>query len=236
LENFPIDVNRHPRDQEEKSMEGLVLKQYLVSQMMVFAYLVGCESTGAAVVIDPAADADRILDEANRFGLRVTKIINTHGHVDHIMGNKEIQAKTGASIVIHEADAVLMKSQSAEMFRMFGGQPSPPADLTVRDKDTVTFGDVSLEVIHTPGHTPGSICLRLPGAVLTGDTLFVGGIGRTDLPGGSLPTLLGSIKNRLFTLPGETTVYPGHGYGPSPASTIEEERESNPFLNEKAFY
>lgn len=214
----------------EHRMDGCVIRQLLVGQMMVFAYLVGSEKTGEGLVIDPAAETSRILDEAERLGLRITKIVNTHGHVDHIMGNAEMKAKTGAPIVIHEADAPWLGQDSNAMFRMFGGRPSPPADETVRDGDLIRVGDVSLEVIHTPGHSPGGICLRIPGAVFTGDTLFVGGVGRTDLPGGSWNTLLRSIQERLFVLPAETVVYPGHHYGPAYASTIGLERDTNPFL------
>jgi glyoxylase-like metal-dependent hydrolase (beta-lactamase superfamily II) len=211
-------------------MAELIVKQFLVSQMVVFAYLVGSASSGEAAVIDPAADADRIIEEAKRRGLRITKIINTHGHVDHIMGNAEMKDKTGASIIMHEADASWMCKQSPNMFEMFGGRPSPPADQTVRDGDEIIVGDISLEVIHTPGHTVGGICLRIPDAVFTGDTLFAGGVGRTDLPGASWPTLLRSIKERLFSLPAETVVYPGHDYGPTPTTTIATERDTNPFL------
>jgi hydroxyacylglutathione hydrolase len=211
-------------------MAEAVIRQFLVGQMAVFAYLVGCKSTGEAAVIDPADETDRILGEATRLGLRITKIINTHGHVDHIMGNAEMKEKTGAPIVVHEADASWMTQQSPSMFHMFGGRNSPSADETVREGDSIGVGEVSLRVMHTPGHSPGGICLSLPGVVFTGDTLFVGGVGRTDLPGGSWQTLLNSIRTRLFALPPETVVYPGHHYGPAPTSTIGTERDTNPYL------
>ena len=207
-----------------------IIRQFLVSQMAVFAYLVGCKGAGEAIVIDPAADADRILQEAGRLGLRITKIVNTHGHVDHVMGNADMKERTGAPILIHEADASWMSQQSPSMFHMFGGRPSPPADETLREGDWVRVGEVSIQVIHTPGHSPGGICLHLPGAVFTGDTLFVGGVGRTDLPGGSGNILLRSIQEKLFALPAETVVYPGHHYGHAPTSTIGMERDTNPFL------
>jgi glyoxylase-like metal-dependent hydrolase (beta-lactamase superfamily II) len=211
-------------------MSEYLVRQFLVSQMMVFAYLVGDPETREAVVIDPAADADRILKEAELQGFRITQIINTHGHVDHIMGNADMKEKTGAPILIHEEDASLILRQSAEMFRMFGGRPSPPADQILRDGQILQVGTLSIRVLHTPGHSPGGVCLQIPGAVFTGDTLFVGGVGRTDLPGGSWPVLLRSIQERLFTLPPETVVYPGHHYGPTPTSTIGRERDTNPFL------
>jgi hydroxyacylglutathione hydrolase len=207
-----------------------IIRQFLVSQMMVFAYLVGCGDTGEAAVIDPAGDVDGIMAEAGRQGLRITKIINTHGHVDHVMGNAEMKEKTAAPIVIHEADATWMSRQSPSMFQMFGGRPSPPADEIFRDGDILRVGEISLKVIHTPGHTAGCVCLWCPGSVFTGDTLFVGGVGRTDLPGGSWSTMLQSIQTRLFALPAATVVYPGHHYGAARTSTIGTERDTNPYL------
>jgi len=219
----------------ERSTKGefveAIVRQYLVSNMMVFAYLVGSPRSCQAVVIDPAAEAERIVEEARRLGLRIVQIVNTHGHVDHVMGNWEMKRLTGAPIAIHEADAPWMAQQSPSLFHMFGGKPSPPPDMVLRDGDRIDLGGgLSLEVMHTPGHSPGSVCLYMPGAVFTGDTLFVGGVGRTDLPGGSWPTLLNSIHKRLFVLPGDTVVYPGHHYGPSKTSTISIERDRNPYL------
>ncbi|MEJ5375743.1 MAG: MBL fold metallo-hydrolase [bacterium] len=211
-------------------MAQAVIRQFLVSQMAVFAYLVGDLESAEAVVIDPAAGSDEILAEADRLGVKISKIINTHGHVDHVMGNARMKQLTGAPILIHEADASWMHQQPASMFQMFGGTPSPPADMTLRDGDLIRAGGIQLQVIHTPGHSPGGICLYMPHAVFTGDTLFVGGVGRTDLPGGSWKVLLDSIQRRLFSLPGDTVVYPGHHYGPSPTSTIQRERDTNPYL------
>ncbi len=116
------------------------------------------------------------------------------------------------------------------MLSMFGGHPSPPADLTVKEGDLIRVGDLTLKVLHTPGHSPGGMCLQGDQAVFTGDTLFVGGVGRTDLPGGSWPLMLQSIKTKLLTLPDETIVYPGHNYGPAPTSTIKNERFYNLFI------
>lgn len=206
--------------------------QILVGQMAVFAYLVGCEETGQAVVIDPAGEEDRIKAEADKQGLTIVKIINTHGHPDHTCGNARMKELTGAPIVVHEQDAQAMTSASANDFaRMLGCAGTPPADETVKEGDHIKVGkEVDLTVIHTPGHTAGCMCLYTPGHVFTGDTLFVGGVGRTDLPGGSWPIMADSIKNRILTLPDDTIVWPGHHYGPAPKSTVKNERETNAFI------
>jgi len=206
--------------------------QILVGQMAVFAYLVGCEKTGQALVIDPAGEEDRIKAAADKEGLKIVKIVNTHGHPDHTCGNARMKELTGAPIVVHADDAQGMISAHANEFaRMLGCAGTPPADETVTEGDHIKVGDeVDLTVLHTPGHTPGCICLYTPGHVFTGDTLFVGGVGRTDLPGGSWPIMADSIKKRIMTLPDDTIVWPGHHYGPAPKSTVKHERETNGFI------
>ena len=212
----------------------MIVKQMEVGRMAVYAYLVGCEKTKEALVIDPAGDEDRILHEANKKGLKIKYIINTHSHVDHILGNKRMQDLTNATIVIHENEAYALTHQSRQTLDMFGGEPSPPAGRTVKDGDVITVGEVSLLVIHTPGHSPGAICLYGHGLVFTGDTLFVGGIGRTDLGGGSYEMLVSSIRNKLFTLPDSTVVLPGHNYGSAPKSTIGMEKVNNPYVGSRS--
>ena len=206
--------------------------QFLVGQMAVYAYVVGCEATGQALVIDPAGEEDHIVGEAAKQGLTITKIVNTHGHPDHTCGNARIKELTGSPILVHEADAAPMISASSQQFAaMLGCVGTPPADETLTEGQVIRVGrEVELKVIHTPGHTPGCICLYTPGHVFTGDTLFVGGVGRTDLPGGSWNQMLASIENRILTLPDDTVVWPGHDYGSSPHSTVRQEREFNPFL------
>jgi glyoxylase-like metal-dependent hydrolase (beta-lactamase superfamily II) len=208
----------------------MFLKQMQVGHMAVFAYIVGDRESGEGLVIDPAADTGRILSEASDAGLTIRYIVNTHGHVDHISGNADMKERTGAEIIIHEDDAVLLVSTPPMMLRMFGAKASPPADRTVRDGDDITVGKIELKVIHTPGHSPGGMALYTPGYVFTGDTLFVEGLGRTDLPGGSWDTMYASITQRLLTLPDDTVVLPGHNYGRTPTSTIQNERANNPFL------
>jgi hydroxyacylglutathione hydrolase len=207
----------------------MILKQIEVGNFAVFAYLIG-EAGGEGLVIDPAEDGDRIISLAQKQNMTIRYIVNTHAHVDHIMGNAPMKSKTGAQIIIHEADAPLLTRTPRSMLAMFGGQASPPADRTVTDGDVIQVGSLGLRVLHTPGHSPGGMCLHLNHVVFTGDTLFVVAVGRTDFPGCSWTELLQSIKAKLLTLPDETIVYPGHNYGPAPSSTIGEERLHNPFL------
>jgi glyoxylase-like metal-dependent hydrolase (beta-lactamase superfamily II) len=211
----------------------MILKQIEVGTLGVFCYIIGCEEEKVAAVIDPAAETDRIMDEVTALGLDLRYIINTHAHPDHISGNADIREKTGAKIIIHEDEEKLLTHLAHKAFiRMFGGKPSPKADIMVKDGDTIAIGNVSLSVIHTPGHSPGGICLYDGEENLfTGDTLFVAGIGRTDLPGGSMKTLMNSIKERILTLPDDTIIWPGHNYGPTPRSTVKQERDQNPFLS-----
>lgn len=208
----------------------MFLKQFEVGNFAVFAYLLGPDDGGPGLVIDPAGDTDSIIAMADQHKIRVQYIMNTHAHVDHVMGNGDMKRRTGAQIVIHEKDEAALSRIPITMLAMFGGKPSPPADQTVKDGDMIQVGSLALKVLHTPGHSPGAICLYVDGTVFTGDTLFVGGVGRTDLPGGSWPMMLHSIQTKILTLPDETIVLPGHNYGPTPTSTIKQERLYNAFL------
>ncbi len=214
----------------------MFVKQIQVGGFAVFAYIVACKVTNEALVIDPAAEEERILQEAESRGYRIKYIVNTHSHIDHIMGNRRMKELTDAKIIIHEREADALVNQSPEMMQMFHAKPSPPADITVKEDDIISIGETSLKVIHTPGHSPGGISLYHNGMVFTGDTLFVGGIGRTDLGGGSFQLLASSIRNKLFKLPDETVVAPGHNYGFTPKSTIGQEKTSNPYVGERAVY
>jgi glyoxylase-like metal-dependent hydrolase (beta-lactamase superfamily II) len=198
--------------------------------MAVFAYLIGDEAAGEAIVIDPAADTAGILAAADKRKVRITTIVNTHGHVDHTGGNGDMKRETGAAIVIHEDDADMLVHTPEAMLRMFGAKASPPADRTVREGEVIVAGEVALKVIHTPGHSPGSMTLFVDGYAFTGDTLFVEAVGRTDFPGGSAEVMFNSILSKLCTLPEETIVLPGHNYGSSSTSTIGHEKQYNPFI------
>jgi len=214
----------------------MFIKQVEVGSFSVFAYIVGSQETGEALVIDPAADAEWIMKEAKANGLRIKYIVNTHSHVDHIMGNAAMKKLTGAQIIIHEQESDNLIHQSQRVMSMFRAEPSPPADIAVNENDLITVGNVSLRVIHTPGHSPGSMCLYTEGIVFTGDTLFVGGVGRTDIEGGSWETLVSSIRKKLFTLPDSTVVLCGHNYGESTKSTIGMEKVSNAYVGSRSSY
>ncbi len=189
----------------------MIIKQLETGYLDNFCYLLGCESTRKALVIDPGTDVERILSVADKEGLEIVTIVNTHAHGDHTAGNAELQSLTGANIIIHALDA----------------DGYPEADILIIDEETFQFGDITFDVIHTPGHTPGGICLYAQGNLFTGDTLFVGDSGRTDLPGGDHRLLISSIKEKLLILPDNTRVCPGHG----PMTTIGDEKAHNPFLS-----
>jgi len=209
----------------------MIIEQMEVGNFAVFTYILGCEETGEGVVVDAAADVDRILQKARERGIQSIKyIVSTHSHADHVGGNRELKERTGAQILAHKEDTERLANPPDFILQMFQCEASPPADKTVQDGDRIEFGHHYLTVLHTPGHTPGGICLYTPGHVITGDTLFVGAVGRTDLPGGSTSQLLQSIRTKLLTLPEDTIVYPGHDYGDSPRSTIGIEKRTNPFL------
>ena len=209
----------------------LEIKQIRLSKMVTFCYLVGDEVSKTCALIDPAFETERILAEAERLKYQVTLIINTHGHSDHTAGNAAIKTATNAKLLIHQQDAKSLGRVFHKTFtRILGGKGSPVPDVLLKDNDKIQVGSgLNLQVIHTPGHTPGSICLYTDGHLFTGDTLFVGAVGRTDLPGGSLKQLLTSIREKIYTLPGSTIVWPGHDYGPYPSSTVEKEKHTNPF-------
>jgi len=196
----------------------MFVKLFTVGMLRTNCFIVGDIKTEEVVVIDPgfesASEAKSILKEIERNRFRVKFIINTHGHPDHTSGNKMMKEATGAPILIHEYDASLLRN--------------PVADKAIREGDIIELGEVKLRVLHTPGHSKGSIALLGADAVFSDDTLFAGGIGRYDLPGGSFEEIMNSLKNKLLILPDRLKVYPGHGS----VTTIGEERRSNPFLQD----
>ena len=212
----------------------MIIRQMPLGPIQANCFILGCEETRKAVVIDPGDDSDRILTVLAGDQLTVEHIINTHGHFDHVGANKKLKDVTGADIQIHSADAPML-SQLAASAAAWGmrAENSPEADRMLEDGDTITFGTHTLTVLHTPGHTLGGICLYteyekdggLQKAVFVGDTLFAGSIGRTDFPGGSFETLISSIRTKLFSLDENAKVYPGHMGN----TTIGMEKRSNPF-------
>ena len=209
------------------------IEQVMVWPMAVFCYLVACTETGDCLLIDPAGDEDRILKILNGNNWVPRYLINTHGHPDHTCGNQRMVRATGVKIIMHEEEARLFDTPMGRSLALqMGFPPSPPVDRKVREGEIITFGKESLEIIHTPGHTPGGICLYAQNNLFTGDTLFVGAAGRTDLPGGSLETLLDSLQRKIMPLPDETVIWPGHDYGDRPSSTLGWEKKTNPYFTD----
>ena len=212
----------------------MIIKQLQLGVDEVFCYILACEDCREAVIIDPCGDEGRLLALIQQLQLNLLFIINTHCHPDHTCGNKAIKEETEAQIVRHEADELFLQDETAkEYFSRQGFYPSPPADKIVFDGDHLIFGNYILRIIHTPGHSPGSICLYVDGHLFTGDTLFVGAAGRVDLPGGDFSTLLESLAGKIAVLPDETTIWPGHNYGYTVTSTVKREKSENPYLGGK---
>lgn len=206
----------------------MVIEHIEVGVMGVNCFLIGCEETKDALILDPGQDADWIMEVVEKGGWQIRYIVNTHGHYDHIGANKELQQRTGAKILIHSADAQMLTDSNLNFSALLGQAiESPPADHLLADGEIIEIGNsVRLKVIHTPGHSKGSISLYQDGHLFSGDTLFTYGIGRTDFPGGSYETIMDSIKNKLMQYPDDTKVYPGHNV----FSTIGEIQVHNPFV------
>ena len=188
------------------------------------------ESGGEAIVIDPGDDIEQVQEVLARHNLRAKYLVATHAHIDHVGGIEKLQRATGAAVLMHQSDLPLYENLAVQAEWL--GVPPPGVvvvDHFLKEGDTLRCGSLALDVLHTPGHSPGSLSLHLPGEqsrLFSGDTLFQGSIGRTDLWGGSFEQIMRSIHSRLLIFPDETPVFPGHG----PATSIGEEREANPFL------
>lgn len=207
----------------------MIRETFPVGPLQCNCSILGDESSGEAIVVDPGADIPRIQAILTRHGLTVKQIIITHAHIDHIAGAQQLKALTGAPILYNQLDLPLiaMMDVQAAWLGMATPEVAPPDD-TLRDGQTIGVSGITGTILHTPGHTEGSVCLHIPAAnlLLAGDTLFAGSVGRTDLPGGDTRTLLQSIHDRLLPLPDTTVVIPGHGGN----TTIGKERDTNPFL------
>ncbi|NTU43687.1 MAG: MBL fold metallo-hydrolase [Nitrospirales bacterium] len=199
------------------------IKRIVVGPLQVNCFIIADRETGDALVIDPGDEPERILDQVK--GLSVRQVVCTHGHFDHVGAVAEISEATGAQISLHAAELETYRSAS-DMAALWGFEvnPMPEPGILLAEGDTLQAGSISLRVIHTPGHSPGGICLLGEGIAVTGDTLFAGSVGRTDFPGGDQGRLVESFR-RLMALPEETRVLPGHG----PETTIGRERRDNLF-------
>lgn len=204
----------------------MLVRTLVVGPLSVNCYIVACADTHSAMVIDPGGNAHEIIREAERLGVTVESVVCTHGHFDHALAVAEVVRLTGARLLIHALDAPMLSDPSASLATWLGSaMPAVTPTLLLQGGECLAVGNASLRVVHTPGHTPGSISLRGDAAAFVGDMIFRQGIGRTDLPGGDFKVLLASI-NAILTLPDETALYPGHG----DETTVGEEKRFNPYL------
>jgi hydroxyacylglutathione hydrolase len=200
----------------------MIIRQMSVGSIELFTYIVGCERTRDAVVIDPGKEVDRIIAQAKEDGLAIKYIFNTHHHWDHIEGNVVLKRMTGAKIVMHAMEDDIIRGDAK-------------ADIRLTDEKTFSVGDIDFTIIFTPGHTIAGLTLYVDGNLFTGDTLFVGDSGRTDLSGGNRPALGASIR-KLMAFPDDTIIWPGHDLGATPASTIYREKRTNVNAREYGYY
>jgi len=195
----------------------MIFEQILVGIMENYVYIIGDEDSKDAAVVDPAWNINKILEIASKYNLSIKKILLTHTHIDHTNGIKKIAKETGAAVYVHKEEADKIKNLGIEKIK------------TIDEGDEIKIGKIKVKVLHTPGHTPGSVCYLADSKLITGDTLFVEGIGRVDLPGGDKRTMSKSLK-RLKNLDENIEVYPGHNYGSKPHSTIGHEKKNNPYM------
>jgi len=199
----------------------------VVGALETNCYLVSCKETQECAIVDPAAEADKIFILIARKELKPVVILNTHGHIDHIGANRDMKERFDVPLRIHSLDGhMLGNEQQSELDFFLQAKISPPADSFFKDGEKIKIGKSFLRVVHTPGHSPGSVSFIGDGFVLSGDTLFCGGVGRTDLPGGNWEEMENSLKNKILTLPAEMIVLPGHG----PSTSIAQEKNTNPFI------
>ncbi|GJQ59101.1 MAG: MBL fold metallo-hydrolase [Candidatus Scalindua sp. AMX11] len=205
----------------------MIIKKVVVGPLEVNCFIIACEESKKAAIIDPGGDADDIINTIENEGLKPEFIINTHAHFDHVGAVKTLQEHFKIDFLLHKDDLFLIDTLDKQVM-MFGLDQveKPEVNKFVSGGDTVTLGQLTIKIIHTPGHTPGGVCYFVDETLFVGDTLFAGSIGRTDFPGSSYDQLIHSIKENLFPLGDNVTVYAGHG----PSTTIGNEKAHNPFL------
>jgi glyoxylase-like metal-dependent hydrolase (beta-lactamase superfamily II) len=216
------------------AMDSILIKKLVVGPLQANCYLVSDAATRETAIVDPGGDAREIVRCMESGGLKPVLIVNTHAHPDHVAANAELKKRYEIPILIHKDDAPAL-AQSGMLSRLIGLflEPSPPPDKLLRDGDEIKVGKITLKVVHTPGHSKGSICLWCKGQgdeaplIFSGDTVFQDSVGRTDLPGGSYEALMNSIKTKVIKLPDRTRILPGHG----PETTVGREKKYNPFFN-----
>jgi len=206
-----------------------LIHRMIAGDYAVNMYLVACPETRMGVVIDPAGDADILLARVRSESIRIVAILNTHGHADPVAANASLRNAFQVPVCMHAADDRFWSDPQnrARIEAELGLPAPPPCDRRLVDGEVIPVGNLAITVIHTPGHTPGSVCFHVGNHLFTGDTLFVGNAGRTDLIGGSLDTLIHSLQTRIITLPPETVIWPGHDYGDTPTSNIGREMAEN---------
>jgi len=207
----------------------LVVYKFTIGSFAVNNYLIHDQNSNQAILIDAGDDPETILNKITQLGLKLVYLVNTHGHGDHISGNEKIITETGAKLLIHELDAPYLTDPELNLSVFFGPKLySPPAERLLEEGDRIAGENLELLVLSTPGHTPGHISLVYQKHAFVGDVIFQGSIGRTDLPLASGRQLLESIRSKIYTLPEDTILYPGHG----PNTSVGEEKKNNPFVSD----
>ena len=219
---------------QSETMNDIKITRLPLGPFMVSTYVVSCRETGLAAIIDPAGEPQSIIGALKREEATPLLILNTHGHPDHLLANAALKAALGIPVCRHVEDSGVFADspEIRDLERQTGLTVDTGADRLLCDDEQIELGAASIRVIHTPGHTPGSCCFLVAGHLFTGDTLFVGAVGRTDMNGGSLKRLIWSLKTKLLGLDDDTRIWPGHDYGHRPSSTIGLEKKENPYITD----
>ena len=215
-------------------MNAVKITRLPLGPLMVNTYIVACRETGQSAIVDPAGDPQTIIDTLNREKATPLLILNTHGHPDHLLANAALKAALGIPVCMHLEDSGFFADslEIGKLERQTGLTVDTVADRLLTDDEQIQLGTAAIRVLHTPGHTPGSCCFLVAGHLFTGDTLFVGDAGRTDLKGGSLNRLIRSLETKLLGLADDTLIWPGHDYGEQPNRIMGHEKKENPYITD----